>query len=395
MIRILVAAFFLLFVKVSFAQNYVYNLDNEPIDYVNILYSSNTGIISNEDGYFKIPNNINIDSVTFSHLSYKTKGILLKDLKKNDTIFLEYNNILLDEVTIDDINPKQIVTNAINKIDQNYLNQPHNYFGFYRQSLLENDKGVQMIEVDFKSYYNASFNKYSAKINTARKTKNYSTHNIKTIGGVLNFMQNGDFVKNKILFLDIEKINNYKFEYKGKLEIDENQYAHKISFKPKDPTSLSVLRTGHLLIDSSFYAILEINYGISQEKIKDYYSSIFSDEQKKSNRPNFIAYSFNNIVKYRKLKNSDKWMLSYILSESVFKDNNNVDSETTYDLSGKLVISDINTTKPDKITTNYKTNKDFSKAIRRYDKSKKWDDNFNISLSEKELKIIKDILSYE
>lgn len=385
----------MLFAKQSFCQNYIYNLDKKPISYVNILYGENTGIISNEDGFFKIPNDIKTDSITFSHLSYKQKSVSFNEIPVNDTIFLEHNNIVLDEVTINNINPRQIVTNAINKIAENYLDTPYNLFGFYRQSLRENNKGVEMIEVDFKSYFNKNNNSYSAKVISAKKTKNYSTHDIKTIGGVLSLMQNGDFVKNKILFLDIEKIDNYIFEYQGKLEIDKNQYAYKISFKPKDPTSLSVLRTGHLLIEKNSYAILEINYGISQEKMEAVYASTYAKKDRKSNDSNFIIYGINNIIKYRKLKNSNKWMLSYILAENILKDNNFKDNNTEYELSGKLVISDIDTTNPESITTNYKTNKEFSRAIKRFDKSKKWEDNFNISLSEKELKIIKDILSYE
>jgi len=75
--------------------------DKTPIEYVNIgVIGTDKGVITDKDGNFSLKDlKTNLtDSVYFSHLSYKYKVLLAKDLK--DKVFLETENIELPALTI-------------------------------------------------------------------------------------------------------------------------------------------------------------------------------------------------------------------------------------------------------------------------------------------------------
>ena len=43
----------------AYAQNYIYDLEAKtPIEMVHIFYNQNKGLISNEDGFFELPNHV-------------------------------------------------------------------------------------------------------------------------------------------------------------------------------------------------------------------------------------------------------------------------------------------------------------------------------------------------
>lgn len=368
-------------------QNLIFDSNNKkPISSVSIQYQQNKGIITNEDGFFELSNIENIDTLYLSHISYKQKKIAFKSLIKKDTIFLEPLIINLDEITISNLEPKTIIRRAIKKIDENYINTPHNLFGFFRQTLKEDNKGVEMIEVDFISYLKDRKSQSSTKVLKARRTNNYSKLNLKTHGGVSSIIENGDFVKRKSDFLDISNIENYEFIYDGILEYN-NLNVYKISFKPIDNNNLQVLRKGSLFIDSKSLAIIEIIYTFDDNKLSKITNQ--ADLSLSTREPVYILKGVKSIIKYIQLPNK-KWVLSYIESNNIRKGIYK-NEEYTYDLSVKLIINNIKTKEPSEVKTNYNLSKDFNKAVKRYDKLEEWDDNYKLSLSNRDLKILNDI----
>lgn len=368
-------------------QNFIYDSTSKmPISAVSIQYNKNNGVITNEDGYFELPIIQNIDSLKISHISYKQKTIIFKNLVKGDTIFLEASSINLKEVIISSLNPKKIVANAIKKIDDNYINTPHNLFGFFRQTLEENNKGVEMIEVNFISYLKDRKSTSSTKVMNARRTKNYSKLNLKTHGGVLSIIENGDFVKRKVNFLDISEINNYEFLYEGKLDYN-NLNVYKISFKPIDNNNFRILRKGILYIDSKSLAIIELNYTFDRVKLLEITNQ--ADLSLSTKEPVYVLKEVKTTIKYRKLPNN-KWVLSHIVSNNIRKGFYK-NEEYTYNLKVKLVINNIKTIDPVQVKTNYNLSKDFNKAVKRFDKLKNWNNSYKLSLSNSERKILNSI----
>ena len=77
--------FFLLFTLPLWAQQQVLSSKGTPVEYVNIgIVGTSKGLITNEQGEFILERleAAPTDSIYFSHLSYKRKVLLAKDIQK-------------------------------------------------------------------------------------------------------------------------------------------------------------------------------------------------------------------------------------------------------------------------------------------------------------------------
>ncbi len=96
----------LLFYCSSFAQSVdgiVFDKQNQiPVIFASIYTTQNTGVISNEEGFFKInlENLKETDSLAFSSLGYKNLKLSVGQLKTKDTVFLKPQEEKLDEVVV-------------------------------------------------------------------------------------------------------------------------------------------------------------------------------------------------------------------------------------------------------------------------------------------------------
>lgn len=368
------------------AQNVIVNsLNGKPISSVSVQYNKSKGVITNDDGYFKLPKEKNIDTIKISHLSYKGKSLVFKNLKPNDTIFLTPFTITLDEVVVKTFKAKDTIIKSIQKIDKNYLNIPYNSYGFFRQSLEENSKGVEMVEVDFMSFVKNNIT--ATKIATAKRTNNYSEFRFETYGGVALVIQDGDFVRRKAYFLSIKEVDNYYYNYEGEIN-HQNLNIYKISFKPKDKNNLNYIRKGVLYVDAKSLAIVQLNYHYDTDKLSKIVS--LSSNKKSNRKPLYTLKKVDNVIKYRKFLN-EKWSLSFI---KVINYRNGVfrKKENSYILTAKLVINNVSTKNTISLKrSNYNLSKDFNRAVKKYDKLESWGDTYKFPLSNREKQILKDI----
>lgn len=372
------------------------SLTREPINSVHVSYNGTDGLITNEDGYFELPSEVSTDTIKLSHLGYKTRHLLYTSRALSDTLTLEQNQIYLEEVILLSFNTKDTIRKAIKNIPSNYLYTPHNSYGFFRQSLQEDQNGIEMIEVDFTSYLENEESTYSTEVVDARRTENHSQFNFSTIGGVFVMIENGDFVKEKKYFLDIANFDNYDYTYEGSIK-DDASLIYKIAFKPKDNKNLRFIRKGFLYVDSSSLAFIEINYEFDAQKLetisKRQLENFKKDQNKLSNKkPIFLMKRVENTIRYKRT-NKGKWTLSSIEAGSD-KEGKVRKSSHIYTLIAKLIVNRVEDNKVVKIKTNYKLDKDFSKAIRKFDSGNKWKDTYKFSMSKKEEKILEDIINH-
>ena len=99
--------FFLLFTLPLWAQQQVLSSKGTPVEYVNIgIVGTSKGLITNEQGEFSLERleAAPIDSIYFSHLSYKRKVLLAKDIQKK--IILEETDIKLPKASFTLQKPK-------------------------------------------------------------------------------------------------------------------------------------------------------------------------------------------------------------------------------------------------------------------------------------------------
>lgn len=359
-----------------FSQIFVYDRETKtPIESVNIKFWTK-GLISNEDGKFEIPQNKNIDTIHLSHLSYRPVDII--SFNKNDTIYMEKNQVMLNEVFLTSFKAKDTLVKAIQKTKDNFINKPYNLFGFLRQTLQENSKGTEMVEVNFISYSKNKKQKYETKITNAKRTKNYSEYKVKTLGGALRIIEQGDIVKRNGGILDFQMIDNYTITYEGTIDYGKNK-VYKLGFKSKNDTNGFHI-TGNLFLDKDSLSFIEIS---SQR------NRINPDIKVFPKKPKYFITSSIGTVKYKKTT-SGKMILSFIEIENNFEGRLGTDIKS-YKLLGKLIINNTQTENAIPVKTNYNVSKDFSKAIKRYDKPKKWIDTYKLPLSTKEKLILKDI----
>ncbi len=372
------------------AQNVVLDsISKEPIASVHISYG-NQGIITNEDGYFELSKNEKKDSLLLSHVSYLPKYVNVLQLQANDTIYLKQVTINLDEVEIERINAKDTIIKGIHRIEDNYIDIPHNSFGFFRQSLEEDSSGIEMVEVEFIGYLENRTSKYRTKVTKARRTKNHSTIKFSTVGGVFSVIERGDVIKNKGLIFSLQKIDEYTFKYVG--EINYNTYnVYKIEFYPKDNNDVKTFKKGFVYLDKKSLAFVEITYGIDEEKLAVLTRRGGMKINKK--KPFFILKKIKNTIRYKKVL-SEKWGLSSVEVNNV-KEGRYKKLAKLYALNAKLIINHTKTKNPIPVKTNYNIEKDFSKAIRKIKRFEGWDNNYKISLSKRDLKVLNDIKSKE
>jgi hypothetical protein len=112
---------------------------NENIPFVTIAFGNDDGVYTNENGQFNLEL-IKTNSIIVSALGYKTRTIIINTIK-NNTIFLEPDNVLLEEVLISNKKKKFKIKKAKSINDKNFLNSYRNSIGNEIACFIENNHG--------------------------------------------------------------------------------------------------------------------------------------------------------------------------------------------------------------------------------------------------------------
>jgi hypothetical protein len=131
----LINLFIIVFVQLSFGQINSILIDENTKNSINFarIWNENEVIenFSNDKGYFSLITKSENDSIVISHVGYKTKRILISEIK--DTIFLKPIIFRLDEVVVSQRkNKKQLVVNRIDikKVDMYFGTSVDNHWLF-------------------------------------------------------------------------------------------------------------------------------------------------------------------------------------------------------------------------------------------------------------------------
>lgn len=133
------ALFVHLMVLLSFFQEPLYQLRDQstgsPIPYASIVYGPNLGTVSNEEGYFALPNQREYTTIEVSSMGYTTASFDQEVLKAR-TLFLQPATIELSAVFIREPNlsAEEIVARALARVTENYPMESDSKRFFLRQS---------------------------------------------------------------------------------------------------------------------------------------------------------------------------------------------------------------------------------------------------------------------
>ena len=122
---------------------------SEPVRYANVvLKGTYRGTATNDEGQFvlAIENTHKEDSLYFSCIGYKPMTKAVQSFVQHETISLEPDPMVLKEVWVSALMPKEIMRKSIARISENYDEQMHEPKGFYREKIRMNDQYVGFAE---------------------------------------------------------------------------------------------------------------------------------------------------------------------------------------------------------------------------------------------------------
>lgn len=248
----------------------------QPVPFATVsLKEKYFGVISNEDGSFRIPEIKDTINWTLEvrHLGYEPISLKLSelDISKNLDIFLEEASYSVDEVVIRERrkrrpDPGDIVETAVQKIKDNYPAYPFQLKGYYRDYLKIDSSYVNLYEADVEiedlGFASNDYDQTKIKVNAGMMNQNFMIDSSRILDYGDNRVKSIPYGKteyyggNEIVFLGIHNpirnynlrsfdfirtlqtdfLNDHLFVLKGLVTSDSLPvYCIEFSYKEKDP----------------------------------------------------------------------------------------------------------------------------------------------------------------
>jgi hypothetical protein len=294
----------------------------EPLPYASIFIKEKPiSTITNADGEFDfyIPVEYTQDTLMISMMGYSTYRIQVTDIKEPRKLMIRLviKSIQLNEVVITDtkIDPKEIVSNAIKKIENNYPQKPYMFKAFYRETHQENERSVILVEAALDIYDNGyrpignkSLEREKINLVNSRASKNYRNDLFSNTGREKWNLAAGALSHNPVKYSDpnIQKKRTGKYFTLDTVIYYNDRLVYVITFLSYIPRFPNFERKNTLYVDALNYAIYK--YGWEEYAKKGKYSEIpwrlskesiyFSKRKKISTIYEFGEYQGKMFLKY-------------------------------------------------------------------------------------------------
>ena len=314
------------------------------------VVGTHIGTVTNLDGEFviKINKNANAKEIVFSHIGYDNNKVSISSLKQTgNIIYLKASSKPLEEVTIRPTDAKQIVRNAIVKVRKNYSNTPAMYTGFYRETVKQRSDYLSISEAIVDVYKQSYSNVLSDKVKIYKGRK---SSNVKKADTLAFKLQGGpavslilDIAKNPYVLIDIDVINNYKYELTDLVSIN-NKLNYMISFKPIVFIEGYPSFVGKYYIDSKTLAITSVEFGLDlsdKKKARTFFV------KKKPLGLKITPVTTNYWINYKEI--NGVFYFNYARSEVKFRCNwKRRIFNSSYTIMSEIAMTDWNTEKVEK-----------------------------------------------
>lgn len=237
----------------------------KPMAHVSVTDRS-VGTVTNKAGEFTLKLQKAPKTVTFSCLGYKTQRLDASAMGGvRVEVRLEPSSVMLDEIVVRGADAKELVLRAMEKIYDNYPDEPNLLRGFYRETVEKRSHFTSISEgvVDvYKTGYDKDDWRDGVAILKGRRLLSQrpsDTLSVKLQGGpVMPIML--DVVKQRDILLNEEELNNYTFRYVTMSKADDrNQYVVEIA--PLYVLPYALYR-GRLYIDQETLAFTRIDLSL-------------------------------------------------------------------------------------------------------------------------------------
>lgn len=294
-----------------------------PIPYATVIIpGTHVGTVANAQGYFslKIKKDADSENIRISHLGYEPRIFAIeRDKREEVTFLLQAHSVNLQEVIFRPLNARDIVFGALERVKQNYPQQPFMLTAFYRETIKKRRDYVSIAEaiVDIrKESYKENSADDRTKLIRGRKSgsvKNVDTLLVKLQGGphVALLM---DLVKNNYMVVSLNNIDHYTYEMLDLAFIDgETHYV--IGFEPAVALEYPLFR-GKLYISNESLAIAMADFGLD---LSDKAKATREFVRKKPAKLRFTPLDTRYLVKYQEIDGT--YYLSYLRSDLEFYSN--------------------------------------------------------------------------
>ncbi|MDR2475230.1 MAG: carboxypeptidase-like regulatory domain-containing protein, partial [Bacteroidales bacterium] len=314
----------------------------KTLENVNItVKGTNIGTVTNADGRFSLkikdmPQNLTAE---FSHLGYAVTRLPIRNSSAGLTVFLTDNDNVLKELVIYG-NPRQLVEEAISRIETNYSTKKNLLTGFYRETVQKRRNYINVTEAVvsiLKMPYNErTIDKDRVLLQKGRKLispKVGDTLAVKLLGGPTLAIL-ADVVKNVDIVLNHNELDYYKFTMEDGVMIDDQPH-YVIRFEPQVLLSYP-LYEGRLFIDKQTLTFSRGEYCLDMKDLAKVSNVIL---KKKPPKLRFKPENVSFLVTYKQRNGTT--LLNYIRSEIRFKcDWKRRLFSTIYTVCAEVVVTD-------------------------------------------------------
>ena len=359
--------------------------DGLPMPLVNVsIKHQSLGTITNSQGAFefKIPHTFKDSTLVFSFLGYHTSQVIIPESDSILNVVLEPSTVKLEEIEVAYKDPKEIITILKNNHGQNYWNKQALLSGFFRESIRQDGRYVQVSEAIVeivKPSYDKPSNMERVKFIKGRKK-----HDLQSMDLVDFKLEGGPFQFSRV---DIARYHDffpkdntlYKYAYDG-IDVLNEALVYKVSFKPYNDNG-ELLYSGILFIDAESFALVRAEFSLTRKALKMSGRSLI---RKSSRKLKVKPLKANYYIDYRNYQG--RWILNRIDGEIEVRINdkrNKVNS--VFSAVTELLISDWKVEEKVKMKTSdlFKSNYVLADQIEETDASF-WED-YNIIRPDEEL----------
>jgi hypothetical protein len=302
---------------------------NEPLPYCSIsIKGTQKGTITNGEGVFSIPVNLNTDTLIFSYVGYDTQKIPSKWVYQNKVVFLKGKDVLLQEVTIHATD--DFLYTILDQCRKNLLKDQTRqiakvYYGLETQT---KDRPIEMLECYYNGYLNGTaLDKIllkNGRIGLAELENRYflTLNTSKAISSIELTRKNDDYPLIPLQFnkRELKKYFILKQEYSdGKLS--------EIKFTPR--TDQNRRFSGEVWIDSKTFFLLKINLTIKNalkhpflplfqmDSIKNVDLSVSYTYKQEDTKTVLNTINFNYNITYKSVRDSISALVPFIITRDI------------------------------------------------------------------------------
>lgn len=312
----LIAFFFIYALSAQSVEGVVFDNQNQrPVIYASVYTTKNTGVITNEEGNFKIniDNLSKSDSLTITSLGYENRSLSLSHFQSLDTIVLKEQKEMLNDVVIsaNKLNADEIVQRFLDSLSQRHYIESTQFNIFKR---IHKQLNPLAFEIDLKR----------STVLTRKKRKSFNDKVEKYFSNIKNQKTN---TYEDILFKAYYNVDSTGFDYtKGTKLVNVNRdnsteniqnNIFKELLSTLDTPSTFKVKSGLFPIDDSLsrQEFIKTKDSLKKDTLQNYYS-----------KDNIIKSLSQNMANLQLLKNREYYKFS-LADTKVF------DDEVVYQIS--------------------------------------------------------------